>query len=81
MQIRTFSLNLGTSNKLFSEKEKHCILTLTLSASTAQNGQTHSKNLLTVADKFFQCVFLGVGLGLKRIKLAHMVILKLFFTD
>ena len=41
---------------------------LTLSATTPQNGQTHSNNSSATAKEMFNCVWLFFGVGAERVK-------------
>ena len=41
---------------------------LTLSATTPQNGQTHSNNSSATANEMFHCVWLFCGVGAERVK-------------
>ena len=41
---------------------------LTLSATTPQNGQTHSNTSSATANEMFDCVWLFFGVGAERVK-------------
>ena len=75
-QLRDQNTSVGTELRSSSQNRY-----LTLYVSTLQNGQTHSKNSLAVADELFECIWPFRVIGALRVNLRNSLRMPTVFRN